>query len=89
MAIYTSASPMVTLLGTPGDLFDMYVVDGAGVAHEGEPKNQTMDPSGMMALQVTLLPGYNRLCATLKPGARSLTDRYNLADTCIELTLLQ
>jgi hypothetical protein len=88
MPIYTTPSPSVTLLGAAGDVFDMYVVDGAGVAHEGEPKNVTMDGSGMMALQVTLLAGYNRLCATIRPGTRNLTDRYSLTDTCIELTYL-
>jgi hypothetical protein len=88
MPIYTTPSPTVTLLGTPGDVFDMYVVDGAGAPHEGEPKSQTVDGTGMISLQVTLLAGYNRLCATLRPGTRNLTDRYSLADTCIELTYL-
>jgi hypothetical protein len=88
MPIYTTASPMVTLVGTPGDVFDMYVIDGAGAVREGEPKNQTMDGSGSMSLQVTLIAGYNRLCATIRPGVRNTTDRFSLADTCIELTYL-
>jgi hypothetical protein len=88
MPIYTVDNPTISILGAPGDQFDMYVVDGAGAAHEGEPKNQTIDGSAMISLQVTLVAGYNRLCATLKPGTRSLTDRYNLAETCIELTYL-
>jgi len=77
--------PMVTLLGTPDDVFDMYVVDAAGVEHFGEPQNQTIESSGMKVVQVTLLPGYNRLCATLRPGMRNKDDRFSLADRCIEI----
>ncbi|HUS29076.1 MAG TPA: hypothetical protein VMZ53_11215 [Kofleriaceae bacterium] len=88
MPFYTVPNPMVTLLGTAGDSFDMYVVDDAGVAHEGEPKNQMIGTTGMTTLQVTLLPGYNRLCATIKPGVRDKDNAFSLADTCIEIAYL-
>jgi hypothetical protein len=80
-------NPMVTLLGTSNDVFDMYVVDAAGVEHFGEPQNQAIE-SGMKVVQVTLLAGYNRLCATLRPGTRNKDDRFNLADRCIEIAYL-
>jgi hypothetical protein len=88
MRVSTTVNPMVTLIGTSGDVFDMYVVDSAGVEHFGEPQNQTIESSGMKSLTVTLLPGYNRLCATLKPGVRNKDDRFNLADTCVEIAYL-
>jgi hypothetical protein len=88
MRVSTTDNPMVTLLGTAGDVFDMYVVDPAGVEHFGEPKNQTIDGNGMKSLVVTLLPGYNRLCATLRPGVRNKDDRFSLADTCVEIAYL-
>lgn len=88
MRVSTTDNPMVTLIGTSGDVFDMYVVDSAGVEHFGEPQNQTIEASGMKSLIVTLLPGYNRLCATLKPGVRNKDDRFSLADTCVEIAYL-
>lgn len=88
MHVSTTDNPMVTLLGTAGDVFDMYVVDSAGVEHFGEPQNQTIDGTGMKTVVVTLLPGYNRLCATLKPGTRNKDDVFNLADKCVEIAYL-
>jgi hypothetical protein len=88
MRVSTTDNPMVTLLGTAGDVFDMYVVDSAGVEHFGEPQNQTLDSNGMKTVTVTLLAGYNRLCATLRPGMRNKDDRFNLADTCVEIAYL-
>ena len=88
MAIYTVDNPMVTLLGTAGDVFDMYVIDSAGVEHTGEPQNQTIDGTGMKTMQITLLPGYNRLCATIRPGTRDKTDPFSLADKCVEVAYL-
>lgn len=88
MHISTTDNPMVTLLGTAGDTFDMYVVDAAGVEHTGEPQNQMIDSNGMKTVVVTLLPGYNRLCATLRPGTRNTTDPFSLADKCVEIAYL-
>jgi hypothetical protein len=88
MSMYTVVDPMLTVLGTPGDVFDMYVVDIDGVVHTGEPTNVTVEGTGMVSKQVTLLPGYNRMCATLRPGTRDKDDRFSLADTCIEIAYL-
>lgn len=88
MHVSTTDNPMVTLLGTEGDVFDMYVVDAAGLEHTGEPQNQTIDSNGMKSVVVTLLPGYNRLCATLRPGTRNKDDRFSLADKCVEIAYL-
>ena len=51
--------------------------------HNGEPKDQ-MFTNGMLNLVPAMLPGYNKLCLTLEPGAR----RGDLADACIEIAYL-
>lgn len=86
--VSTTDNPMVTILGAAGDVFDMYVVDTAGLEHNGEPQNQTIDSNGMKTVTVTLLPGYNRLCATLRPGMRASADPFSLADKCVEIAYL-
>lgn len=86
--VSTTDNPMITLLGTAGDVFDMYVIDAAGLEHNGEPQNQTIEASGMKTVTVTLLPGYNKLCATLRPGTRNATDPFSLTDKCVEIAYL-
>jgi hypothetical protein len=88
MPFYTMDNPTVTIVGTPLDVFDMYVVDSAGMAHTGEPINQEIDGTGMKTVLITLLPGYNRVCATIHGGMRNKDDRFSLADTCIETAYL-
>jgi hypothetical protein len=83
-AVVTSDNPMIDIMGTTNDVFDMYVIDDAGVPHFGEPMNQMIEASGMKTVVPTLLPGYNRLCLTVRPGTRGEA----LADKCIDVAYL-
>ena len=72
-----------TVNGHDGDVFDAYAIDAMGLDHEGEPMNQTIS-GGMKVISAALLPGYQKLCVTLRPGVR----HSSLGDTCIEIAYL-
>ncbi|HEY5946744.1 MAG TPA: hypothetical protein VIV40_14675, partial [Kofleriaceae bacterium] len=81
--IVTSDNIMLTLSGSTDDIIDAYVIDADDVPHFGEPMNLKLVNSAVM-LTATMLPGYNRLCVTLRPGTRG----DNLADKCIDIAYL-
>ena len=73
--------PMVTLVGTTNDMFQIYVVDHEGIQHLG---NFGTFSDGMSTFGVTLTPGYNRVCITLQGGQRGTSE----ADRCTEVAFL-
>jgi hypothetical protein len=75
---------VVTLLGQANDTISLYDVDGSGNIHTGEPTNEVFDNFGSASPKLSLLDGYNRICATLDNGIAG-TD---LADTCFEIVYL-
>lgn len=79
----TQAGIEISLSGTTGDVVDFYDQAADGV-HEGEPKMQTVANNALANLHVSLVAGYNKLCATLHSGTRGTLE----ADTCIELAYL-
>ena len=81
--VVTTFDPMITMVGTDGDIVDLYVIDGAGVDHFGEPTALTFS-NGMLTFTASLLDGYNKLCATVRPGVRGTHE----ADKCIEIDYL-
>ena len=81
--IVTTDNPMLTFSGTTDDIIDAYVIDADDVPHFGEPMNLKF-VNGALTMTPTLLPGYNKLCVTLRPGTRG----DNLADSCLELAYL-
>jgi len=81
--IVTTDNPMLTFFGTSDDIVDAYVIDADGNPHFGEPMNLKF-VNGALTSTVTLLPGYNNFCVTLRPGTRG----DSLADTCLELAYL-
>jgi hypothetical protein len=82
-AIVTTDNPMIVMTGTTDDVVDGYLIDMDGVERFGEPMNQVFS-NGMLMMTPTLLPGFNTLCFTLRPGTRGKS----LADTCIEMAYL-
>jgi len=81
--VVTTDNPMLTLTGSTDDVVDIYVIDADDNPHFGEPTNQKF-VNGALMVTPTLLPGYNRLCMTLRPGTRG----DSLADKCIDVAYL-
>lgn len=81
--IVTTDNPMLTLSGMTDDIVDAYVIDADDVPHFGEPMNVKF-VNGALMMTPTMLPGYNRLCVTLRPGTRGDV----LADKCIDMAYL-
>lgn len=75
--------PSITMAGSDGDIFDVYVIADDNMVHTGEPMMQTF-AGGAASFMPTLLPGYNKLCVTIRPGMRLTSE----ADKCVEIAYL-
>ena len=76
-AIVTTRQPSFTLLGTPGDEFDVRILDEQSLPHPGP--HVAINEQGMAAVLPMLSAGYNQLCIKLANGLE--TDA--LANECI------
>jgi hypothetical protein len=81
--IVTGETNVLTVFGATDDIVDAYVIDANDLPHFGEPMNLKF-VNGALTFAPALLPGYNRLCVTLRPGTRGET----LADKCIDIAYL-
>jgi hypothetical protein len=76
-AIATTRQPTFTVLGTPGDEFDVRILDEQSLPHPGP--HVAINEQGMAAVLPMLSAGYNQLCIKLANGLE--TDA--LANECI------
>jgi hypothetical protein len=81
-AIVTTRQPSFTLLGTPGDEFDVRILDEQSLPHPGP--HVAINEHGMAAVLPMLSAGYNHLCITLANGLE--TDA--LANACIDVAYI-
>lgn len=79
----TEQKPTIMMTGTDGDIFDVYVIADDNMVHTGEPMMQTF-AGGTASFMPTLLPGYNKLCVTIRPGMRLTSE----ADKCMDIAYL-
>ena len=80
----TDINQNVTMIGQSGDTVTVYDIDGSGAEHTGEPMNVPFDTFGHATIRLSLLDGYNLICATLDNGMSG----NDLADTCFEIIYL-
>jgi hypothetical protein len=80
----TDINQNVTMIGQSGDTVTVYDVDGSGSDHTGEAMNVPFDTFGHATIRLSLIDGYNLICATLDDGMSG----NDLADTCFEIVYL-
>jgi len=81
---FSTNAPMIAVLGTMNDSFDVYIEDATGTPLSMTEPTGVMLNGGTVMFQPTLVRGYNRLCITATGGTRG----GSLADTCIDVAFL-